>query len=224
MNNCPLCRKSLNNTYFNKCYLLNKLLDDECKIINYYSFKEEQYIINYYSRNHECPICYEKLVDPIILSCGHTICSTCNNNINWNDMNIFNKYNVSVVENYSLHVEICSLLTHSVYINNKYMKLKKQNILINTLNKKNSKKLKYIENNNKKLLWKNKQYHILINHDKQIIKYQNDEINKLNERLTLVKKRTKICKFWLRKCCKFNDSKCWNAHGKKWLNTYSNKN
>ena len=29
MNECPLCRKSLNNTYFTKCYLLNDLLIDE---------------------------------------------------------------------------------------------------------------------------------------------------------------------------------------------------
>lgn len=109
MNKCPLCREKL--LFYSKCFLLKDILNEEPNIIDYYSSKDSKInIINYYSRNKECPICYEKINNPVILSCGHTICNICNDKINWNEIHLITKFNNLVIDNYNNTVESLLLL------------------------------------------------------------------------------------------------------------------
>lgn len=222
MNECPLCRKSLNNTYFTKCYLLNDLLIDEFNLLNYYSLnKQVVNIIDFYSRKNECPICYDRMTEPIILSCGHIICSKCNNHINWNDKHIFNKFNDLLFENKYLTLEMCSLLKSLIKINDRFLESKKEVLLINKINKKLLKELKINKKINSNLEWKNKQYKMIDSLNKKLILKQNIKIKYLYKKSKFKKKkvRNKICKYWLRNCCRYTNHQCFFAHGPTFLNT-----
>jgi hypothetical protein len=226
MDKCPLCRTSLQNSYFIKSNLLKQFIENTDKdydIVNYYNNSKTPSIVKYYSRNYniECPICYEKLTEPIVLSCGHTICSKCNLQINWRNISLNNKYNELISKNEYLKTKIFTLLSNDIaYLINENNELfLKLNII------------------KEDIKWKNRQHNILTQHDQKIIRYQNVEINELKMKLAHLRgqntslkemirvspryvERTKICRFWLRNKCKFSNEKCRNAHGEQMLNTF----
>ena len=215
MNKCPMCRASLNNSYSVKCNLLKEFIantDKTYDIINFYSDKKEKSIIQYYSRNYiiECPICYEKLIEPRILSCGHTICSKCNDKVDWK--------NIGLSKNYQALNDLYETLFE------RFTEITKKTIDM---------KIRHKE----ELQWKNRQHGVLLAHDQKTIKYQDTEIKELKMKLAHLRgqnislkemmrvspryvERTKICKFWVKNRCKFSNEKCRNAHGEQMLNTF----
>ena len=229
MNKCPICRTSLNNTYFVKCNLLKEFIENTDKsydIINFYSDEKEKSIIEYYSRNYntECPICYEKLTEPRVLSCGHTLCSKCNDKIDWKNISSYNKYN-SLTKNNN------ELFKNYEALNDLY------ETLFERLDEITEEKLIMSIRHKKEIEWKNRQHSVLLAHDRKTINYQDIEIKELKIKLehlqgqnTSLKeiinvspkytKRNKICQFWLKKKCRFSDEKCRNAHGEIMLNTF----
>ena len=90
MEECPICRTNIEFLSVTKNYILEDLIKQRCiepQMINYYMLKmDTSNIINYYSRRPdiECPICFQEMKSPRILSCGHTICSECTKKFNWN--------------------------------------------------------------------------------------------------------------------------------------------
>ena len=90
MEECPICRTNIEFLSVTKNYILEDLIKQRCiepQMINYYMLKmDTSNIINYYSRRPdiECPICFQDMKSPRILSCAHTICSECTKKFNWN--------------------------------------------------------------------------------------------------------------------------------------------
>ena len=90
MEECPICRTNIEFLSVTKSPLLEDLIKHHCaepQVSNYYTLKmDSSNIINYYLRkpNIECPICFNEMRSPKILSCGHTMCSECTKKFDWN--------------------------------------------------------------------------------------------------------------------------------------------
>tara|TARA_B100001123_G_C14884697_1_gene857369 strand:+ start:142 stop:714 length:573 start_codon:yes stop_codon:yes gene_type:complete len=124
MNKCPMCRISLNNSYSVKCISLKEYVENADKCYE---------LINFYSRNYsiECPICFEKLSEPRVLSCGHTICSKCNNKIDWKNIGLFNQYHKQMIENKALNISNSNLYEAIIKLNkeNNILKTKVEHLI-----------------------------------------------------------------------------------------------
>jgi hypothetical protein len=202
MNACPICRTDVEFLSVTKSSLCEDLINElieEPQIVNYYTTRmKTSNIINYYLRkpNIECPICFNYLSNPKILSCGHVLCADCNNKINWSRGKFIlahtwrNKYYQIVLNNQSI------ILRYNRY----FIKLKKDIQELIHYRDHFKEKMQYYRN--------------------KVIVY-NKQLNKGTHRKLTKKSKdnyhTKICKWWIKGTCKYSDKECSFAHGNKFL-------
>ena len=210
MEKCPICRTNIELLSVTKTPLLDDLIkrySEEPQIINYYSIKmSNSNIINYYSRKSciECPICFNKMNSPRVLSCGHVVCLECNKKFNWNKGKFIsadiwrNKYYQNVLKNQNI----------ILYYNKSSMKLKRRIQELTHYRDFFFEKMQYYKN-------KSTIYNKELN--KHLNNYLNKDIRKDLNKKSKNKYRTKICKWWIKGICNYSDEECSFAHGNKYL-------
>ena len=194
MEKCPICRTNIECLSVTKNALLEDLIKEsieEPQIINYYSIKMTKLnIISYYLRrtNIECPICFNQMKHPRILSCGHVVCFDCNKKFNWNKGKFISadiwrdKYYKIVLRNQNI----------ILHYNNLCMKLKK---------------------NIQELIYYRDYFRTRMKYYKNKSIIYNRRLNRVTDN----NYRTKICKWWIKGICKYSDEECSYAHGNKYL-------